>query len=216
MPWWKGTGAWTVRASLEHGVAIPTIAAAVDARVLSSGKALRVEAERRFAPKRAPLDGVTADDLEQALFAAKIASYTQGFALLDAAGAARDYGTDNAQIARIWTAGCIIRARLLGRVMEAFRATPRPALLAFAFERELNERLPAWRRVVTAAAAAGLPAPGLSASLAWFDTLTTARGSANVIQAQRDAFGSHTYERVDAPGEKLHTDWPSVTDRDAS
>jgi 6-phosphogluconate dehydrogenase len=205
----KGTGAWTVQAALELGVAIPTVAAAVDARVLSSRKALRVAAEERLRPERQPLTGVSVEDLEHALYAAKVASYTQGFALLAAASDARGFGTNLAEVARIWTAGCIIRARLLERVMAAFRAQPAPELLAFAFERELAERLPAWRRVVAAAATAGIPAPGLSASLAWLDTLTTARGSAALIQAQRDAFGSHTYERADRPGVAVHTDWTS-------
>jgi len=204
----KGTGAWTVQAALELGVAIPTIAAAVDARVASSQRALRVAAARRFAATAGVLDGVASADLEQALYAAKIASYTQGFALLCAASQAYDYGVNPAEVARIWTAGCIIRARLLERVMEAFREDPAPELLAFAFERELTARLPAWRRVVAAAVTAGLPVPGLAASLSWFDTLVTARGSAGLIQAQRDLFGSHTYERIDRPGEKIHTDWP--------
>ncbi|MCP3917684.1 MAG: NADP-dependent phosphogluconate dehydrogenase [bacterium] len=204
----KGTGAWTARAAVELGVAIPTIGAAVDARVLSAGKRLREQAQERFAAGARPLAGVTARDLEEALYASKIASYTQGFALLAAANEAHGYGTDFAEVARIWTAGCIIRARLLERVMDAFRSDPPPDLLAFAFTEELSARLPAWRRVVSAAAAAGIPAPGLTASLTWFDTLTTARGSANLIQAQRDYFGSHTYERVDRPGEKVHTEWP--------
>lgn len=205
----KGTGGWTVRAALELGVAVPTIAAAVDARVLSSNKELRVEAARRANGGGAgPLAGVTRDDLEHALYAAKIASYTQGFALLAAASEARDYGTDPAEVARIWTGGCIIRAALLERAVEAFRADPQPALLSFAFQRELTERLPAWRRVVAAAVSAGHPVPALAASLSWYDTLVTAEGSANLIQAQRDYFGSHTYERVDRPGVRVHTDWP--------
>ncbi|QDU65358.1 NADP-dependent phosphogluconate dehydrogenase [Engelhardtia mirabilis] len=206
----KGTGRWTVKDSLDLGVAIPTIASAVDARVMSAGRDLRVAAQERLAPSRATLTGVTPEDIGQALFASKIASYTQGFAMLAAASAERDYGTDLAEIARIWTDGCIIRARFLGQIVEAFRSEPQPQLLVLApdFAAAVLERLPAWRRVVAAAVTAGLPVPGLSASLAWFDTLTTARGSANVIQAQRDYFGSHTYERVDRPGEKFHTEWP--------
>jgi 6-phosphogluconate dehydrogenase (decarboxylating) len=204
----KGTGAWTVRAALELGVAIPTIAAAVDARVLSSQKARRVQAAQQFGElPRGSFAGATADDVQQALYAAKITSYSQGFELLAAADRAHGYGVDAAEIARIWTAGCIIRARLLERILEAFRSEPAPPLLAFAFARELKQRLPAWRRVVAAAVHAGLSVPALSASLAWFDTLVTARGSASLIQAQRDYFGSHGYERVDRPGQKLHTEW---------
>jgi 6-phosphogluconate dehydrogenase len=205
----KGTGRWTARAALDFGVAVPTIAAAVDARVLSADLALRRRAEPAFGgPPGRALDGVTADDLRAALYAAKIASYTQGFALLAAGSRAQGYGTDLAEIARIWKAGCIIRARFLDDVRAAFADDPGAFLaLAGGFRAALAERLPAWRRVVSAALASGQPIPGLSASLAWFDTLATARGSADLIQAQRDAFGSHTVERVDRPGVFVHGDW---------
>ena len=207
----KGTGKWTVIAALELGVPIPTIAAAVDARGLSSQKSLRVESEKAFAPAKKPLAGVSVDDLRDALYASKIASYTQGFAMLQAASAERGYGTDMSEVARIWTAGCIIRARFLDRVQKAFATKPSLLALAPEFVEDLRKRTPGWRRVVTAATASGLPIPGLSASLAWFDTLSTARGNANVIQAQRDYFGSHTYERADAPGVSVHTEWPRFT-----
>jgi len=215
----KGTGRWTVKASLDLGVAIPTIAAAVDARVLSAERERRVEAERIFRQKPPPalegpvLEGVAVEDVRAALYASKIASYTQGFELLSRASEAHDYGTDLAEVARIWKAGCIIRARFLDRVREAFREQgqgARPLALSADFPGELLERLPSWRRVVREAVRVGIPVPGLSASLAWFDTLTTARGSASLIQAQRDYFGSHTYERVEAPGEFVHTDWSDV------
>jgi len=206
----KGTGKWTVVAAAEHGVAIPTIAAAVDARILSSARELRVRAEAAIRSARAPLAGVTVEDLRDALYAAKIASYTQGFALLQAASAERGYGTDLGEVARIWTGGCIIRAVFLERIRAAFASEPRPELLVLSpdFAADVARRLPGWRRVVAAAASAGHPIPGLATSLAWFDTLTKARGSAAVIQAQRDLFGSHTYERVDAPGVFVHTEWP--------
>jgi len=206
----KGTGKWTVMAALEMGVAVPTIAAAVDARVLSAQKELRVRAEQAFGATRGALAGVSVDDLRDALYASKIASYTQGFQMLARASEERGYGTDLGEVARIWTAGCIIRARFLDRVRAAFARTPAPELLALApeFVADLGRRLPAWRRVVGASLAAGIPVPGLAASLAWYDTLVTARGSAAVIQAQRDYFGSHTYERSDAPGIAVHTDWP--------
>jgi len=206
----KGTGRWTVLAAVEMGVAIPTIAAAVDARVLSAGRELRVTSEAAFGRPAGELRGVTVADLADALYASKIASYTQGFAMLSTASEQRGYGVDLAEVARIWTAGCIIRARFLGRIAEAFRSDPPPPLLALApdFVADLQRRVPAWRRVVSAATAAGIAVPGLAASLTWFDTLTTARGSASLIQAQRDYFGSHTYERLDAPGIAVHTDWP--------
>jgi 6-phosphogluconate dehydrogenase len=206
----KGTGKWTIMAGAELGVPIPTIAAAVDARGLSSTKELRVTAERAFAPTRALLSNVLVEDLKDALYASKVASYTQGFALMKLASEQFGYGTNLAEVARIWTAGCIIRAVFLDRIQQAFSASPAPDLLALApdFVADLAKRLPAWRRVVAAASLAGVAVPGLSASLQWFDTLTTADGSANLIQAQRDAFGSHTYERRDKPGVFVHTDWP--------
>jgi len=206
----KGTGKWTVLAAVEHGVPVPTIAAAVDARNLSAARDLRVRAEAALRPVRAPLAGVSVDDLRDALYAAKICSYTQGFALLAEASEQRGYGTDLAEVARIWTAGCIIRAVFLDRIRAAFASAPAPELLALApdFIADLARRLPGWRRVVAAAAATGRPIPGLAASLAWFDTLTTGRGSAAMIQAQRDYFGSHTYERSDRPGHFVHTEWP--------
>ncbi len=206
----KGTGKWTVLAAVEHGVPVPTIAAAVRARNQGAAKGLRARAGAGLPPARGPLPGVSVDDLRDALYAAKICSYTQGFALLALASEQRGYGTDLGEVARIWTAGCIIRAVFLDRIQAAFAATPGLELLALApeFVADLAQRLPGWRRVVATAAAHGHAVPGLSASLQWFDTLTTARGSASMIQAQRDYFGSHTYERIDRPGVFVHTDWP--------
>ncbi len=203
----KGTGKWTVMAASELGIPIPTIATAVDARLMSAAKDTRVRAEAAHRPTRAKLEGVTVDDLADALYAAKIASYTQGFAMLKAASDAFGYGTNLSEVARIWTAGCIIRAVFLDRVRSAFTKDPELLALAPEFVTDLAKRLPAWRRVVSAANRAGLAAPGLSVSLGWYDTLTTARGSAAVIQAQRDYFGSHTYERIDQPGVAVHTEW---------
>jgi 6-phosphogluconate dehydrogenase len=206
----KGTGRWTAKVALDTGVAIPTIAAAVDARAMSADRDRRVKAAAAFgAPNNARLEGVTADDVRAALYAAKIASYTQGFDLLARASEEKDYGTDLAEVARIWKAGCIIRARFLDRVRDAFRGegATRPLVLAPDFRQDLGERLGSWRRIVAEAVRVGIPVPGLSASLAWFDTLTTENGSANLIQAQRDYFGSHAYERVDAPGTFVHSEW---------
>jgi len=216
----KGTGRWTVQAALDHGVAIPTIAAAVDARALSADKALRVAAGDAFArTAERRVDGIGPDDVRAALYAAKITGYGQGFDLLACASRERGYGTDLAEVARIWKAGCIIRAGFLDRVREAFAPDggdapgDRTMVLAPGFRAALAERVPSWRRVVAGAARAGLPVPGLAASLAWFDTLTTAHGSANLIQAQRDTFGHHTYERTDAPGTFVHTDWSAAARR---
>ncbi len=205
----KGTGRWTVLAAVELGVAIPTITAAVDARALSAHKELRLRAEKEFAPKRTSLNGVSTADIRAALYAAKIASYTQGFAMLRTASEERSYGSNFGEISRIWKEGCIIRAQFLDRVSAAFRENSELELLALApsFRKDVQERMPGFRRVVSAAMSAGLAVPGLAASLAYFDTLTTGRGSANLIQAQRDYFGSHTYERLDEPGVSVHTDW---------
>ncbi len=216
----KGTGRWTMKAALDLGVAIPTIAAAVDARVLSSNRERRVEAEAAFGrPPNQALEGLSGEDIGAALYAAKIASYSQGFDLLARASEEYGYGTELSEVARIWKAGCIIRARFLDRVREAFAGAsgreggPSLLVLAPSFRAELTERIPAWRRVVSAATRVGLPVPGLAASLAWFDSLTTAKGSANLIQAQRDYFGSHTYERLEAPREFVHTDWAAEAAR---
>ena len=212
----KGTGRWTVMAAAEFGVAIPTIATAVDARIVSAEHELRsaVAAALRSqlsasAESRTP--GITADDLRDALFGAKIASYAQGFALLARASELKNFGTDLAEVARIWTAGCIIRAGFLDHVRTAFAndRTGRTESLVLApyFTAELKRRLPAWRRVVMAAVSAGIAIPGLAASLSWIDSIATARGGAALLQAQRDYFGAHTYERSDAPGVTQHSSW---------
>jgi 6-phosphogluconate dehydrogenase len=217
----KGTGRWTSIMAVEAGVPLPTVTAAVDGRALSAMKAARVEAGRLFygaiRPGEARLHGVTVADLEAALYAAKLCSYSQGFSLLRAASEARDYGTDLAAVSRIWKAGCIIRAAFLDDVHAAFERRPDLPLLILDpdFAEALRARLPAWRRVVAAAVTAGLPVPALSASLAWFDGLARARGTANIIQAQRDWFGAHTYRRVDAPDVAVHSDWESLAQVDA-
>jgi 6-phosphogluconate dehydrogenase len=205
----KGTGKWTVQAGAELGVSIPTIAAAVEARLLSAKRELRLAAAARFPGEDRPLSALSIEDLQAALYVSKIASYTQGFALLQTASQVLGFGTDLAEVARIWTAGCIIRARFLGEVRQAFQEAPGLELLAFAptLRKAIQDREPAWRRVVGAAAAAGLPTPGLSASLAWFDGLRNSFGSVSIIQAQRDLFGSHTYERSDHPGVAVHSLW---------
>jgi 6-phosphogluconate dehydrogenase len=206
----KGTGRWTVIAALELGVPIPTIAAAVDARNLSAQRSIRMETDELLHGGQRPrLEGITPDDVAAALYAAKLASYAQGFAMLRVASDERSYGIDLPEIARIWTAGCIIRASMLDRIREALSATPQPALLVLApsFAEEIRKAWASWRKVVAVASAAGYPIPGLMASLGWLETLTTSRGTADLIQAQRDYFGSHTYERIDRLGESVHTDW---------
>jgi 6-phosphogluconate dehydrogenase len=152
----KGTGRWTVLTAIELGVPVPTIAAAVDGRALSSFKDLRVEAEAAYAPSRGEVGDLSGEDIGRALYASKVASYTQGFALLEAASREYDFGTDLGEVARIWTAGCIIRARFLDRIREVY-ADSSPSLLALApsFVTDLGGRVPAWRSVVSRATAAG-------------------------------------------------------------
>ena len=217
----KGTGRWTAIAAVEAGVPLPTVTAAVDGRALSAMKAARVEAGRLFfgavRPGEARLEGVSVDDLAAALYAAKLCSYTQGFSLLAAASEARGYGTDPAAVSRIWKAGCIIRAAFLDDVHAAFRARPDLPLLVLDpdFAEALRARLPAWRRVVAAALSAGLPVPAMAASLTWFDGLAREHGTANIIQAQRDWFGAHTYRRTDAPDVPVHSDWENLPQVDS-
>jgi 6-phosphogluconate dehydrogenase len=209
----KGTGKWTVLAGAELGVPIPTLAAAVEARLLSAKRGLRLAAAARFPVQGKSLAAVSVEDLQAALYVSKIASYTQGFSLLQTASEAFGFGTDLAEMARIWMAGCIIRASFLGEVRRAYQDEPRLPLLAFApaLRQAIQVREPAWRRVVGAATAAGLPTPGLSASLAWYDGLRNSFGSAAIIQAQRDLFGGHTYERIDNPGVAVHSRWGRFT-----
>jgi len=207
----KGTGRWTVVDAVQAGVAMPTVAAAVDGRVLSARKADRVRAAGLIREDHAAPD-IASADLEAALYAAKLCSYSQGFDLLAAASTSRGYDTDLAEIARIWKAGCIIRARFLDRVHAAFQRDPGLTLLALDpdFAAELSQALPALRRVVGAAIGAGVPVPALAASLSWLDQLRQTRGTACLIQAQRDWFGAHSYRRTEAPDVPVHTEWGTL------
>ena len=209
----KGTGRWTAQIALELGVAIPTIAAAIDARVLSAAKKLRTRGEAELAAKvLAPTvdaDSLVAD-VESALLFAKVSSYAQGLHLIQAQATAQKWTVDLREIARIWTGGCIIRAALLGTIMEAYEKEPTLEHLFFAeaVAPVIAERQEATRRVVALAASLGIPTPSLSASLSYFDALRTERLPQNLTQAQRDAFGAHTYTRRDAPERgAVHTDW---------
>ncbi|MEM6928212.1 MAG: NADP-dependent phosphogluconate dehydrogenase, partial [Myxococcota bacterium] len=211
----KGTGRWTAIDAVEGGIALSTIVAAVEARALSAKRDDRQSMAEAIGFDTPQVEGISVDDLEQALYAAKIMSYTQGFAMLSARSKERGYGTNLAEVARIWKAGCIIRAKFLDRVHAAFDAQPDLPLLALdaSFAQEIRAALPAWRRVVSQAVLHGIPVPALSASLQYLDTLRTPRGSAALLQAQRDWFGAHTYRRIDAPDVPVHTAWqdlPSV------
>ncbi|MEQ1501536.1 MAG: NADP-dependent phosphogluconate dehydrogenase [Myxococcota bacterium] len=209
----KGTGRWTSVQAIEQGVPLPTITSAVDARAISSKRATRAAARDAFGGGSSAMSGVTVDDLEHALYAAKLASYAQGFELLRTASDERGYGIDLGEVARIWTAGCIIRAAFLGRVRQAFTRDPQLPLLVLdpSFADELRAALPSWRRVVAAAVSAGIPVPALSASLAWVDAIRTDRGAAAMIQAQRDWFGAHTYRLRSDPDTAVHTEWSTLS-----
>ena len=207
----KGTGRWSVIESQMMGVPATAIEAAVAARSLSAMRDQRASAEARFGlpdqPSRRSGQEVVAD-LERALLAGKIAAYAQGFAVMAAASKEFSWNLPMARIAEIWRAGCIIRSRFLGEIAAAFRDTPDAPNLALtpAFSTMIEETDASLRRIVAEAALNGLPVPALSSALAYFDTYRRARGTANLIQAQRDFFGAHGFARLDAEGEH-HGPW---------
>jgi 6-phosphogluconate dehydrogenase len=212
----KGTGRWTLINAAENAVVVSTINAAVEARVLSSQKALRVLASTQLAGPTAPI-GLSKDALvakvHDALYASKVVSYTQGLDLMRTMSEKKGWGLDLGAIAAIWRGGCIIRARFLNRITEAYRADPalRNLMLAPFFKELMNQAQQPWREVVALAVGAGIPVPAFSASLAYYDSLRSARLPANLLQAQRDFFGAHTYERIDRPeGQFFHTLWPEI------
>jgi 6-phosphogluconate dehydrogenase len=207
----KGTGKWTSQNALDVGAPIPTINAAVESRILSSLKHERVQAARALGGGTAAYAGDRRRLIalvEQALHASKITSYAQGFGLLKLASAEYGWGLDYAAIARIWRAGCIIRARLLGDIMAAFQRRPDlpNLMLDESFRSILASHQAAWREVVQLAVGLGIPLLATSASIAYFDAYRSERLPANLTQAQRDYFGAHTYRRIDREG-VFHTEW---------
>jgi 6-phosphogluconate dehydrogenase len=212
----KGTGQWTLINAAENAVVISTINAAVEARVLSSMKAARVAASTQLqgpSAKISTLHAALIAKVHDALYASKIVSYAQGFDLMRAMSEKKAWALDLGGIAGIWRGGCIIRARFLGHITDAYRHEPRlPNLMLAPFFRDvLNRSQAAWREVVALAVTHGIAAPAMSASLSYYDAYRSARLPANLLQAQRDFFGAHTYERIDKPaGEVFHTDWPEV------
>jgi 6-phosphogluconate dehydrogenase len=207
----KGTGKWTSQNALDVGAPIPTINAAVESRIISSLKSQRVVASRvlgssptRFKGNRRKL----VDAARDALYASKITSYAQGLGLLRTGSVEYKYDLDLGAIAKIWRAGCIIRASILGDIMSAYRREPGLVnlLLDDSFRTAVESRQGAWRFAVQAAVGLGIPVLALSASLAYFDAYRSERLPANLTQAQRDYFGAHTYRRTDREG-TFHTDW---------
>jgi len=212
----KGTGKWTIMNAVENAVVISTINAAVEARILSSMKDARVAASGEL---QGPDPVLSADKAElvakvhDALFASKIISYAQGLDLIASMSKEKDWNLDLGKIAAIWRGGCIIRARFLNDITNAYRSEPELSNLMLApfFKELLNKFQQNWREVVAKATLAGIPVPAFSASLGYYDSYRSAKLPANLLQAQRDFFGAHTYERTDKPrGEFFHTDWPDV------
>jgi 6-phosphogluconate dehydrogenase len=212
----KGTGQWTLLNAAENAVVISTINAAVEARVLSSQKAQRVVASQQLhgpAPVLNVDRATLVAQVHDALYASKVISYAQGLDLMRTMSGHKAWQLDLGQIAALWRGGCIIRARFLNRITEAYRAQPDlPNLMLAPFFRDLLNRTQGpWRQVVAQAVGAGIAVPAFSASLAYFDSMRAARLPANLLQAQRDFFGAHTYERTDRPaGQWFHTEWPEV------
>lgn len=207
----KGTGKWTGIAALEEGVPLTLITEAVFARCLSARKEERVRLSMEYPREKvssAP-EGIL-DDLRKALYAAKILSYTQGYDLMRSAAATYGWRLNYGGIALMWRGGCIIRSSFLGRIKEAYDRNPGlGSLLADDyFSSALREAVPSLRRVVSYAVMNGIPMPAFCAALSFFDGSTCASLPANLLQAQRDYFGAHTYERTDTPrGQFFHTDW---------
>lgn len=209
----KGTGKWTVDSATENGIPLTLIAEAVFARCLSAQKGQREAASKLLSGPTPAYSGdkqAFVNDVEQALYASKIVSYAQGYDLMAAQAAASKWTLNNGGIALMWRGGCIIRSKFLGKIKEAFDKNPKLVnlLVDSFFAAEIQRCQAAWRRVIAAAATNGIPTPAMSAALAYFDGYRTARLPANLLQAQRDYFGAHTYERTDKPaGQFFHTNW---------
>ena len=210
----KGTGKWTAQVALDLGVSVPTMAASIDARVLSSLKEERVAAAKELTgPKDAKYTGDKKElvaAVEQALYASKVCSYAQGMNLIRAGSNEYKWGIDLGELARIWKGGCIIRARFLDDIKNAYgrRADLPNLLLDPFFKQAVTEAQPGWRKAIATAVQLGIPTPAMSGSLNYYDSYRTANLPQNLTQAQRDAFGSHTYVRLDHPERgALHTDW---------
>ncbi|MDR1918594.1 MAG: decarboxylating NADP(+)-dependent phosphogluconate dehydrogenase [Tannerellaceae bacterium] len=209
----KGTGKWTGVAALDLGVPLTLIGESVFARCLSAQKAERVEAAKQLAGPAIAFTGNRADfinDLKNALYASKIVSYAQGYLLMREAAKEYGWNLNYGGIALMWRGGCIIRSVFLGKIKEAFDRQPELAnlLLDPFFREKVTAAQDSWRKVVSTAIVNGIPVPSMSAGLTYFDGYRTERLPANLLQAQRDYFGAHTYERIDRPrGEFFHTNW---------
>jgi 6-phosphogluconate dehydrogenase len=206
----KGTGRWTVQDALDLGVPVNGIAEAVFARSLSGHADLRAAARGLAGPSEPAIRDVDsfADKVEQALYASKVVSYAQGWNMIAAGSEEYSWNIDLAAMATIWRGGCIIRAKFLDRIRAAYTANPElPTLLTDPdFAKEIADAQDAWREVVATAVRLGVPVPGFSATLAYYDALRARRLPAALIQGLRDYFGAHTYRRIDRDG-VFHTLW---------
>ena len=212
----KGTGRWTVQTALELGVAIPTITAAVNARIMSSIRDERIAASKIITGPNAKYGGDIAafvNMVRDALYCSKICSYAQGMALLSTASKTYNWELNLGEMARIWKGGCIIRAGFLNKIKKAFDENPAlpNLLLAPEFKQTILDRQAAWREVIVTAAKLGIPVPAFSASLDYFDSYRRDRLPQNLTQAQRDYFGAHTYKRTDKEG-SFHTEWVPIAE----
>ena len=209
----KGTGKWTAVAALDTGQPLTLVTEAVFARCLSALKDERVAASKVLNGPKKAFEGdksLMIDDLKKTLYASKIVSYAQGYQLMRAAATEYGWNLNNGGIALMWRGGCIIRSVFLGKIKDAFDKNPELSnlLLNPFFTDAVEKAQDAWRRVVTAAVNMGVPMPAISSALAYYDGYRAGRLPANLLQAQRDYFGAHTYERVDKPrGEFFHTNW---------
>jgi 6-phosphogluconate dehydrogenase len=209
----KGTGKWTVISACDLGVPLTLISEAVFARTLSAQKEERIAASKVLKSRTPPFTGTRQDmidDIEKALYASKIISYAQGFSLMNAMGKESNWEINTGGVALMWRGGCIIRSAFLGRIKEAFDRDPKLAnlLLDPYFTQQISQAELSWRRVCAAAITHGIPLPAMSSALSYFDGYRCERLPANLLQAQRDYFGAHTYERVDRPrGQFFHTNW---------
>jgi len=211
----KGTGKWTAIAALDQGQPLTSIGEAVFARCLSALKDERLEASKVLTDNPKSFEGDKqgfVDDLQQALYASKIVSYAQGYQLMRSAAAEYGWNLNYGGVALMWRGGCIIRSAFLGKIKQAFDREPELVNLLIDpfFAEAVKKAQPAWRRVVATAVNLGVPVPAISSALAYFDGYRSERLPANLLQAQRDYFGAHTYERIDKPrGEFFHTNWTS-------
>jgi 6-phosphogluconate dehydrogenase len=209
----KGTGKWTGISSLDMGIPLTLIGEAVYARCLSALKDERVVASKVLCGPKLKFNGdkqAFVDDIREALYASKIISYAQGYMLLRAAAEEYHWNLNYGGIALMWRGGCIIRSVFLGKIKDAFDRNPDLSnlLLDDYFKEQVESTQTAWRRVVAKAVELGVPIPAMSSGLAFFDGYRSERLPANLLQAQRDYFGAHTYERIDRPrGEFFHTNW---------